>query len=114
MLVTNVATQQTDGAVTLGDDIVIAGNTISLSGLPQPDGSLEPGINVFFVAADGLTVTPAVRMSENTLTRLITRMPPDLTAGQNYWLRIATRYSNSLTLLRESRSIEYELPLVLQ
>jgi nitrogen fixation protein FixH len=111
ILVTDMATQQTDGAVTLGDDIVIAGNRIRLSGLPQPVGSFDPGINVFFVAADGLSVTPAVRMSENIPTRLIARVPPDLTANQNYRLRIATRYPDSLTLLREPRSIEYELPV---
>jgi hypothetical protein len=114
MLVTDVATQLTDGTITRGDDIVIVGNKIKLAGLPQPDGSLEPGINVFFVAVDDQTVTQAVRVSENTPTRLIARVPSDLTTGRDYRLRIVTRYSNSLTLLREPRTIEYELPLVPQ
>jgi hypothetical protein len=114
MLVTDVATQQIDGTVTCGDDIVIAGQKIKLAGLPQPDGSLEPGINVFFVAADGVTVTPAVRVSENNPARIVARVPADLTAGQNYRLRIVTRYSTGFTLLKEPRTIEYELPLVPQ
>jgi hypothetical protein len=114
MLVTDVATQKTDGTITQGDDIIIAGNKIKLAGLPQPDGSFEPGINVFFVAADGITVIPAVRVSENMPSRIIARVPTDLTAGQDYLLRIVTRYSSSSSLLKEPRVIEYELPLVPQ
>jgi hypothetical protein len=114
MLVTDVATQKSDGTITCGDDIVIVGHRIRLAGLPQPDGSLEPGINVFFVAPDGVTLIPAVRVSENNPARLVARVPADLTAGQNYLLRIVTRFSKNATLLKEPRTIDYELPLVPQ
>jgi hypothetical protein len=112
MLVTDVATQKTDGTITPGDDILIAGDKIKVVGKPQPDGSLEPGINVFFVGPDGLTVTPATRISENLPSRIVARVPPDFyVPGETYRLRIVTRFAGG-NLLKTPRVIEYELPLV--
>jgi hypothetical protein len=108
MLVTDVATQKTDGTVTPGDDILIAGNKIKVVGLPQTDGSLEPGIGVFFVAANGSQID-ATRISENAASRVVARVPSML-PGPSPRLRIVTRYSGSL-LLKTPRTIDYDLPL---
>ncbi|MDR2627581.1 MAG: DUF4469 domain-containing protein [Dysgonamonadaceae bacterium] len=50
-------------------------------------------------------------MSENKPTRVVVRVPGNLAAG-NYTLRIVTRYTHGGgILLREPRTIEYELLL---
>jgi hypothetical protein len=110
MLVTDVATQKTDGTVTPGDDIVIAGDKIKLVGLPQPDGSMEPGIGVFFVTSGGDPL-PAERVSENQPSKLVARTPANLMPSTTgYTLRIVTRYAGT-TILKTPRVIEYDLPL---
>jgi hypothetical protein len=109
LLVTDVATGKTDGTITPGDDIVIAGDRIKVVGKPQPDGSLEPGIGVFFVSAQG-DVEPAARISENLPSRVVARVKTDVAFGENT-LRIVTRYAGS-NLLKEPRVIEYDIPLV--
>jgi hypothetical protein len=111
MLVTDVATQLTDGTVTPGDDIVIAGDKIKLAGLPQPDGVMEPGIGVFFVLISSGDSMEAIRVSENLPARLVARVPTALAPGESLMLHIVTRYSNGATLLREPRTIIYNLPL---
>jgi hypothetical protein len=108
MLVTDVATQRTDGTVTPGDDILIAGDKIRVDGLPQPDGSTEPGIGVFFVGPDDIPV-PAGRISENKPSKVIARVPSGL-AWPDYRLRIVTRYAGA-NLLKTPRTIEYDLPI---
>jgi hypothetical protein len=110
MLVTDVATGKTDGNVTPGDDIVIAGDKIKIAGLPQPDGSLEPGINAYFVATNG-EAAPALRISENRPSRIVARVPA-LDEG-NYTLRIVTRYTRGSALLKEPRTVEYSLPILI-
>jgi hypothetical protein len=109
MLVTDVATQKTDGSVTPGDDIVIAGDLIKVVGRPQTDGSLEPGIGVFFVAANG-SYTDAVRISENTPSRVVARVPPVL-PGPSPRLRIVTRFTTGTRLLQTPRTIDCDLIL---
>jgi hypothetical protein len=113
MLVTDVATQKTDGTITPGDDILIAGDKIKVVGLPQPDGVTEPGIGVFFVPADGNEPIEAVRISENQPSRLVARVPATLYEGE-YTLRVVTRFTNGAVLLRDPRVIEYNLPLKVQ
>jgi hypothetical protein len=110
LLVTDVATGNTDGVLTPGDDVVIAGNKIKVAGQPQPDGSPEPGIGVFFVSERG-DVVPAARISENKPTRVVARVPGDIAPG-DYTLRIVTRYTGGATLLKAPRLIDYELPLL--
>jgi hypothetical protein len=109
MLVTDVATQKTDGSVTPGDDILIVGDKIKVIGKPQTDGSLEPGIGVFFVAANGSYID-AVRISENTPSRVVARVPPVL-PGPSPRLRIVTRFTGGSVLLKEPRNIDYDIPL---
>jgi hypothetical protein len=109
MLVTDVATGKTDGTITPGDDIVIAGDKIKVAGKPQPDGSLEPGIGVFFVSAQG-DVEPAARISENAPSKVVARVKADIAYGE-YTLRIVTRFTGGNHLLKEPRVIDYEIPL---
>jgi hypothetical protein len=110
MLVTDIATKKTDGTVTAGDDIIIVGEKIKVVGLPQPDGSMEPGIGVFFAPSDGGAEVEAMRISDNQPSRLIARVPTNLSGGE-YTLRVVTRYTSSSTLLRTPRVIEYNIPL---
>ncbi|MDR1258952.1 MAG: DUF4469 domain-containing protein [Tannerellaceae bacterium] len=110
MLVTDVATGKTDGTVTMGDDIVIAGDKIKVAGLPQPDGSMEPGMGVFFVE-DGST-QEADRISENQPSRVVARTPYFM-GTREMKLRIVTRYGGS-NLLKTPRVIEYDLILTLK
>jgi hypothetical protein len=107
MLVTDIATQQTDGFITLGDDILIVGEKIKVIGLPQPDGSTENGIGVFFRNIDTDTVTPAGRLSENQPSKVIARVPATLPAG-NYQLTVVTRFSAGATPLASQRTITYD------
>jgi hypothetical protein len=110
-LVTDVATGKTDGAITPGDDIVIVGDKIKVAGLPQPDNSTEPGIGVFFVTGGG-DALPAVRISENTPSKLIVRVPSSFMPEYRYTLRIVTRYTHgSGVLLNDPRIIDYNVPL---
>jgi hypothetical protein len=111
LLVTDVATQKTDGTITPGDDIVIAGDKIRVIGEPQPDGSLEPGMGVFFV--DSTAITPAARITENMPSHVVARVPAGMPDG-TYTLRIVTRYTNSVKLLKTPRTIEYNIPLVVK
>jgi hypothetical protein len=108
MLVTDVATGKTDGSITAGDDILIVGDKIKVTGLPQPDGSLETGIGVFFLV-DGAPV-PAERISENTPGRIVARVPASLASESFFDLRIVTRYSGN-PLLKTPRIIDYDLTL---
>ncbi|MDR1676659.1 MAG: DUF4469 domain-containing protein [Tannerella sp.] len=110
MLVTDQATQLTDGTITPGDDILIVGDKIRVVGKTQPDGTLEPGINVYFDFADGVTSVPAQRITENAPSRVLARVPATLTQG-NYRLRIVTRFTTGTRLLAEPRIIEYKIPL---
>jgi hypothetical protein len=112
MQVTDVATQKTDGTITPGDDILIDGDKIKLLGLPQPDGSMESGIGVFFLAIVGGGPQEAIRVSENRPSHLQARVPA-LTKG-TYTLRIVTRFTSGTTLLKEPRTIDYELLLTVE
>jgi hypothetical protein len=109
MLVTDVATGKTSGPVTPGDDLVIVGDKIKVIGLPQADGSLEEGIGVFFVTDED--IVPAARISENSGSRIVARIPASLATASGFRLRIVTRFSNgSSTLLKTPRTIEYDTP----
>jgi hypothetical protein len=112
MLVTDVATGKTDGFITPGDDILVAGDKIKILGKTQPDGTPEPGINLFFVTPNGLDVIPATRISENMPSHIVARVPANLDEGE-YRLRIVTRFAGA-NLLKTPRVIEYELPLTVK
>jgi hypothetical protein len=107
LLVTDMASRKTDGTITPGDDIRIDGDKIRVIGLPQPDGSLEPGINVYFVTPDGVSATQAARITDNMPSHVLARVPADLPPG-DYRLRIVTRFTAGATLLKNPRVIEYD------
>ena len=50
------------------------------------------------------------RLTQNDPSRIIARVPAELAPGA-YTLRIVTQFSNSTQLLKEPRTLEYELPL---
>jgi hypothetical protein len=104
-LVTDTATGATDGTVTAGDDIRIDGDKLKIA----PDG--EAGLGVFFVDADGAATPVTRRLTQNDPKRLIARVP-ELAAGQ-YTLRVVTRFAAGANTLKEPRTIDYDMLLVI-
>jgi hypothetical protein len=111
-LVTDIATGKTDGTITPRDDIQIVGDKIKVVGQPQPDGSMEPGIGVFFMVAGTSASVTALRITENTQSKIVARVPV-LSAG-TYTLRIVTRFTRGGALLVEPREIDYSVPLIVK
>ncbi|MDR1259413.1 MAG: DUF4469 domain-containing protein [Tannerellaceae bacterium] len=111
MLVTDVASEKTDGTVTMGDNIIITGDKIKVMGIEQSDGSMESGIGVFFVDESGYT-WGACRISENQPSRLLVRAPYVMGGCEGLTLRVVTRFDGS-GLLKTPRVIEYALPVTL-
>jgi hypothetical protein len=103
-LVTDVYTGKTDGTVTIEGEIIIDGSKIKL--LPL-DGS--EGTGIFFVTSTGTTMQVTDPLVINDPSRIICRVPP-VRAGE-YTLRIVTRFTSGSHLLKQPRTIEYELPL---
>ena len=107
-LVTDTLTEATDGTITPGEDILIEGAKIKIVGDPELCG-------VYFVPRDAPEETIYKvdrRLTQNNPSSIIARVPATLEPGA-YTLRIVTQYTNSgSTLLKEPRTIEYELPLV--
>ena len=102
-LVTDTTTGLSNETITPGDDIRIEGEKIRVSGEAA-------GVGVFFIASDGTEHPVTRRLTTNDPKCLLARVPSDLADGQ-YTLRIVTQFSNTNTLLKEPRTIEYERPL---
>ena len=102
-LVTDTATGATNGTITAGDDIRIDGDKIKIA----PEEDTETGI--FFVDANGDATPVTRRLTQNDPKRIIARVP-ELAPGL-YTLRVVTRFSSSTQLLKDTRTIEYDLLL---
>ena len=106
-LVTDTLTEATDGTITPGEDILIEGSKIKIAGDPDLCG-------VYFIPRDAPEETIYKvdrRLTQNDPSRIIARVPATLQPGA-YTLRIVTQFSNSTQLLKEPRTLEYEMPLV--
>ena len=99
-MVTDTVTGLTDGSMTPGDDILISGEKIRVIGDAE-------GIGVFLVNEEGKVTQVTRRLTQNDPKTVIARVPDGLADGF-YTLRIVTQYSNSLTLLKAPRVIEYK------
>ena len=102
-LVTDHITDKIDGTITPGGNLIIKGHKIKI----EPAG--EPGLGVFFTAADGTVWTDSQPLAVNTPKQLVCRVP-DLPEG-SYTLRFVTRFSKSGQLLKMPRTIVYNLLL---
>ena len=102
-LVTDTTTGKIDGTITPGGDLLIKGHKIKI----DPAG--EPGLGVFFTAADGTVWTSSAPLAINTPKKLVCRVP-DLPAG-SYTLSLITRFTKSGQLLKEPRTLVYNLRL---
>ena len=107
-LVTDTLTEATDGTITPGEDILIEGAKIKIAGDPDLCG-------VYFVPRDAPEETiykVERRLTQNDPSRIIARVPATLQPGA-YTLRIVTQFTSSGSImLKEPRTLEYELPLV--
>ena len=108
-LVTNTLDGNTDGYINPGEDILIEGTKIKIVGDEEMCG-------VFFVLRGAETETIRKvdrRLTQNLPSSIIARVPADLEPGE-YTLRIVTQFTNSgSTLLKEPRTIEYDMPLMI-
>jgi hypothetical protein len=103
-LVTDVLTGKTDGAVSVGGDVIITGDKIKIA----PAG--EEGLGVFFIAEDGTEIPLDHPATENNPKKIICRLPANVTDG-TYTLKIVTRFTGGVVYLKTPRTILYELPL---
>ena len=102
-LVTDVATGKTDGTITRNGDLIIEGEKIRIA----PAG--EEGLGVFFVHPNGDAVLVTDPLTQNDPKKIIARVPA--LADGTYTLKIVTRFTSGNNLLKEPRTIVYELPL---
>lgn len=102
-LVTDTSTGLANGTATAGDDILIEGDKIRVIGEAE-------GVGVFFVDEAGIAKPVTRRFTQNDPKAVIARVPTDLADG-TYTLRIVTQYSNTSTLLKDTRTIEYDRAL---
>jgi hypothetical protein len=102
-LVTDVLTGKTDGTISHSGDIIIEGEKIKIA--PAD----EAGLGVFFTDANGTNIPLDYPLTENNPKRIVCRVPA--LADGVYTLKIVTRYSSGSTLLKNPRTIVYELPL---
>jgi hypothetical protein len=102
-LVTDIATDKTDGTITPNEDIIVTGDKIKVA--PEE----EAGLGIFFVDTNGTETAVTHKLTENTPKRLIFRVPA-LSDG-TYTLKVVTRFSNAQHMLNEPRIIIYEFPL---
>jgi hypothetical protein len=102
-LVTDVTTGKIDGTLTPDGDLIIEGEKIRI----DPVGG--EGLGVFFVDANGGETPVTHPLTQNDPKKVVCRVPA-LGAG-SYTLKIVTRFSQSTTLLKQPRTIMYELTL---
>lgn len=102
-LVTDILTGKTDGTISIFGDIIITGEKIKIA--PEK----EAGLGVFFTDSDGTTISLDYPITENNPKKIVCRVP-DMIDGE-YTLKIVTRYTGSAALLKQPRTIVYELPL---
>ncbi|MDR1602838.1 MAG: DUF4469 domain-containing protein [Tannerella sp.] len=103
-LVTDVTTGLTDGTLTPGGQIIIAGDKIKVE--PSTGGA---GEGVFLT--DGKDIYSVAPLAVNHPKEVIA-VAPQLQAG-TYTLYIVTRYAGGNTLLKEPRRITYATPLTI-
>jgi hypothetical protein len=96
-LVTDVTTGATDGSITAGGQIIIAGEKIKI----EPTNEADFGVFI----TDGTTDYPVTPLAVNHPKEIIA-IAPQLPAG-DYTLYISTKFSSGQTLLNEPRKITY-------
>jgi hypothetical protein len=96
-LVTDVTTGATDGTLTAGGQIIIAGDRIKV----EPAG--ETGLGVFIVSGDtSYQLTPLAVNHPKEIIAVLPTVPPG-----EYKMYIDTRFSENHTLLNEPRRLNY-------
>jgi hypothetical protein len=72
----------------------------------------DENLGIFFVNEVGESSEVTHRLKVNNPKRVITRVPT--LAPGTYRIYVVTRFSNSSTLLKEKRTIEYDRPLTVR
>ena len=105
-LVTDISTGKTDGTITIGGIIEVAGNKIKCV---NADGSALGKVTLVNTETQAETVINSLAINEPS--RLMILVPTSLPAG-TYRLRIETYYSVGSQYLKTVRTIEYNMDLV--
>jgi hypothetical protein len=102
-------TKRADDTFTVGKPLFIYGHRLRVIGEPQPtEGAVEAGIGVFFVPPTGAAVqVPNTSIFINDPGMLQVEVPATLAKNTEFTLRIVTRFTDSTTLLKTKRTIEY-------
>ena len=106
-LVIDTSTGLSDGTITPEDDIKILGDKIRV----LDNGTNDPDVGVFFIAADGKRHNVTRRLTENNPSSVIARVP--LLPSGTYTLEIVTYFTPGAATLTASRAIVYGLPLII-
>ncbi|MDR2764455.1 MAG: DUF4469 domain-containing protein, partial [Tannerella sp.] len=101
-LLTDVISGLTDGTLTPGGQIIIAGDKIKV------EPANEAGIGVFL--SNGAADIPVSPLAVNHPKEIIALAPTSLPDGV-YTLYVSTRYAGGNTLLKDPRRIVYATPL---
>jgi hypothetical protein len=88
---------------TPGGIFSIIGGKIKIAGDPDETG-------VYFIATNGTSVKAAGRLEENDRSKLL-GVIPELPSDNEWTLEVRTKYSTSVTLLKEVRVIKSEFTL---
>jgi len=104
-IVINALDGTSNGNININEDIIIEGDKLKI--MPADDSNL----GVFFVDIDGNEFRIERRLTQNDPKKIIVRVPDFINSGE-YTLRIKTRFSNSSTELKETRTIDYEKLLI--
>ena len=106
-LVIDTSTGLSDGTITSEDDIKILGEKIRV----LDNGTNDPDVGVFFVAANNIRHRVTRRLTENNPSSVIARVP--LLPPGAYTLEIVTYFTSGSVTLTASRAITYALPLTI-
>ena len=106
-LVTDVTTGKTDGTITPGGMLDVSGTKIRSV---NADGTGVGTLTLVNMADQSVAATISV-FGINNPKRLMFNVPAGLAAG-SYQLTLETWFSSQSTLLKESRTLTYAIPLV--
>jgi hypothetical protein len=108
--ITDVGTGLSNGELTSGGDLIIIGEKIKVSPLDPSAPLADTPLGIFFTSSTGTVIPLDEPITMNTPRKIICRIPK-LVKNGTFKLKIVTRFSSSSSLLKEPRTIAYDLLL---
>jgi len=107
LALTDLSTGKTDGSLTKGRNAEIKGSYLKIEGEDE-----ACGISFTNTSTKEITKLETADLALNEPSRLLILVPATLEAGE-YELSVTTQYSGGGKLLKQSRSITFEIPVVI-